>query len=54
MQGPGPPRVQQLERNALLRKDNQMMLGFLLKFEDYRSTTFTVASVSVPSTDATV
>ncbi|WP_395069433.1 phospholipase D-like domain-containing protein [Paraburkholderia silvatlantica] len=42
-----------MRSNDTARKNGKAMVGFLLKFEDHRSTTMMVASASVPSTDAT-
>ncbi|APR35265.1 phospholipase D-like domain-containing protein [Paraburkholderia sp. SOS3] len=43
-----------MNRNAVARKKGMVMQGFLLKFEDHRSTTLMVASAHIPSSNFTV
>ncbi|WP_279631121.1 hypothetical protein [Paraburkholderia dipogonis] len=42
-----------MQDNAQARKESKSMQGFLLKFEDHRSTATMVASATVPA-DVTV
>jgi len=45
---------ERMRKNAATRKKNWPMEGFLLKFEDHRSTTMMVASADIPSSNFTV